>query len=137
MPGIGRAAGSLGAAAFAAAVIGFAKEIVVAARFGASSPVDAFLVAFLVTISIPAIVVPAVQVWFTPTFISSRRLEDEQQGNRLYSSSVTLLAVGLSICGLATFLMAGPITLAVAPGFDQGTRAVLLRLTRILMPVLL
>jgi putative peptidoglycan lipid II flippase len=136
MLGIGRAAGYVGAAALATTLVAFVKDVLVAHRFGASRPVDAFLVAFLAAISIPAFVVPAVQVWFTPAFIA-QRLEDERKGDRLYSWALNGLAAGLALCGLGMLLASPRLIGTLAPGFDAETHELSVRLLRILLPVLL
>lgn len=132
--GVGRAAALLTVLASASAVLGFGRDVVVAAVFGAGAELDAFLVAQGMMNLVLGLVSSAVATALVPVIAREATGED---GVRRANHTVTVaLSVTLVVLGLASvvvFLFAGPAVSALAPGFDDEQADLAVRTTRIVL----
>lgn len=114
-------------------LIGFLREAVIAAFFGATSATDAFFFAQ----SMPAMIFPAVcssiSTAFITMYVTKLTQEGEEEGGKFASHSLAatlLLAILLSLLAL---LLTPYIVALLAPGFSGDTLSLAIFLTRIVM----
>lgn len=113
------------------------REIVVAAWFGTSGELDAFLIAFLIPWTTLNIIAGAFGGSVIPVFIRVRDQEGQESAQELFSRLMTLSVVFLSV---ATLILAvgGPWLLKLfSLGFSPAKAALTVRLFYILLPILL
>lgn len=114
-------------------VAGMGRELLIAATFGTSSSVDAFVLAW----ELPAFMINVIGGSFNaaliPIYIETRERSGDHAANRLLSG-VLLVSLGLLAAAILLLALAGPALLPlVAPGFTPDTLA----LTRVLLFLLL
>jgi len=129
---LGVAAGSL-----LSKVLGFIREMVIAARFGASAQVDAYVVASTVPTVIFGGVGGALGAVVVPVFTRRRVSLGEREAFRV---AVTIwnsvLILGLAVVAVGEIAM--PIIVrAMAPGYGGDVLSLTIALGRIMMPVAL
>lgn len=114
-------------------IVGLAKDVVVAARFGTSTDMDAFLVAF----TIPTIIIEwfrsPIRSGFIPLFTERMEREGEQQAWRATGVFLGDILATVACIAVAAFVLAPWIVSAVAPGFDPPTRHLTTALVRIML----
>jgi len=114
--------------------LGLLRDRTLAGTFGASDALDAYQAAFIVPDFIfNLFVAGALSATFLPVFTDLRTKKRQRQAAQLAG---TLLFGGLSILiivGLIAFLLAGPLTALVAPGFPPAKQALLANLTRVML----
>lgn len=132
--GVGRAAALLTVLATASAVLGFGRDVVIAAVFGAGAELDAFLVAQGMMNLVLGLVSSAVATALVPVIAREAAGDD---GVRRANHTVTVaLSVTLVVLGLASavlWLFAGSAVSALAPGFDGQQADLAVRTTRIIL----
>lgn len=113
--------------------LGLFKDVVVAARFGTSAQMDAFLVAF----TIPALIVSwfqsPIRSGFIPLFAESLEKEGEEKAWRAAGTFVGDIMLLAFVLTAASIVAAPAIVRAVAPGFDVEKLALAVSLTRIML----
>jgi putative peptidoglycan lipid II flippase len=130
-----RAATSVMAAGVIVKIAATAKEIAVAAAYGRSDAMDAFLAAFLVPNLLINLIAESMNQALAPTLIRVRIREGYERAQQLLSSSM------LWLCGLlitASIAMAGLARVffpLIASGFSQEKLDLALRLFYALLPV--
>lgn len=105
------------------------KEVLVAARFGVGSGMDAFYAAFTVPSLISGVFLATFTAVFIPVFTACRAKTPEH-AKKLSDVFITWLTVFLLACSLGLFLLAGPLISLFFPGFrpeQAGAAAALLR----------
>lgn len=113
-------------------VLGFVRNSVIAAYFGANEVTDAFFLAE----GMPGTIFPAVCNSISTAFISlyvKRLVENEKKGEKFASRTLvmtSLLAVVLSIIGVIAAPLYVPL---LAPGFSMGQTDLAIYLTRLSM----
>ncbi len=120
-----------------AKVLVFVLEILLAAWFGTTFTKDAYLVALVIPNLIFMVGVEAMLVSFVPVFMGLLA-EDRPEHTGLVVSSllnITVLFV-IIVCIAYTFLAPWIIPL-IAPGFDQKSISLAIRLTRIISPIII
>ncbi len=114
-------------------IVGLAKDVVVAARFGTTIQMDAFLVAF----TIPTIIVEwfrsPIRAGFIPLFTESFEQKGERESWRATGVFLGDLLAAVVFIAIIAFVLAPWIVSAVAPGFDAATRALTTTLVRIML----
>ena len=119
--------------AIVAKVIGFGREAIIAATFGATAATDAYFLAQ----SMPAMVFPAVcssiSTAFLVIYVDKRIKSGEEFATRFASEALVatlFVALVLSIIGFAIMPLVVPI---FAPGFNESTSRLTILLSRITM----
>ncbi len=128
-----RAAAITAAVALTAAVFGLAREMVVAATFGAERSTDAFYFANDLTVRFPEFVIPAVTAALIPLYI---RASTPEQRERLVNTVVSILGITLIGLTLTTMVTSGTIVRLVGGGFDQPGQALAATTLQILAPAI-
>jgi len=116
-------------------VLGFTREMVIAAGFGASFSTDAYVVA----LTIPAVLFSsfsrAIQTAFIPVF-NELLLKEGKERVFVFSSSVlNAVALSLSLTSMLAYFFMPQITSVMAPGFEGEAYCLTISLARIMLPV--
>ncbi|MDE2766559.1 MAG: murein biosynthesis integral membrane protein MurJ [Chloroflexota bacterium] len=117
-------------------LLGFVREPVIAALFGASGATDAFEVATRMPQLVHELVIGgAVSGVLIPLF--SELADDDRRLARTFSSLIT--SVGVALIGVTVVLvaLAEPLVAAAAPGLSAETRDLAVVMTRITLPAVL
>lgn len=114
-------------------VIGFLREAVIAAFFGATAQTDAFFFAQ----SMPAMIFPAVcssiSNAFIAMYVTKLTQSGEEEGARFVSRSLTVALLIAIILSILAFIFTPYIVPILAPGFIGETLDLAIFLTRIVM----
>jgi putative peptidoglycan lipid II flippase len=128
-------------AALASRILGWIRLLVIGSQFGASSELDAYFAAFRIPDAIFQLVVAgALSAALIPVFSSYRARADEAEAWKLASSVINLVLIALIvISALMAILAPVLVPVVVAPGFDEQTTDLTVRLTQIMLisPVLI
>jgi putative peptidoglycan lipid II flippase len=130
----------LTAAALASRILGWFRLLVIGSQFGASSELDAYFAAFRIPDAIFQLVVAgALSAALIPVFSSYRARADEAEAWKLASSVINLVLIALIVISAFMAIFAPVFVPIVAPGFDQPTTELTIRLTQIMLisPVLI
>ena len=138
---LARSAGLISVATMASRVLGVAREMVLAAFFGASGGIemDAFNVAFRIPNLLRDLFAEgAMTAAFVPTFTRTLTTEGRDAAWRLGNLVINALVVITGTIVLVGIVFAAPITRAVAPSFANtpGKLQLTTDLTRIMLPFL-
>lgn len=115
---LARAAGVVAVLTVVSKVLGFIRETSLAAVFGATADVDAFLVAQTIPLFLFSIVSYSLTTTFIPMY--SRIREEHGQDHAFHFANTVMwaiIAVG-TILVIAGEMFAGSLVRLVAPGFD-------------------
>ncbi|MEX5236271.1 murein biosynthesis integral membrane protein MurJ [Kocuria arenosa] len=118
-------------------LLGFARDVVVGAVFGAGAELDAWFVAQGVLNVVLGLMAWAMARSVTP--VTSREAARERadgtgcRGHRGFEVSLTVTVVVLGLAAVVTGLLAEPVTALLAPGFDDAQTATAASLTRIVL----
>src|SRR3954467_1433034 len=119
---LARSAGLIGIATMTSRLLGVAREVVLAALFGAGSGVemDAFNVAFRIPNLLRDLFAEgAMTAAFVPAFTRTLAREGRDAAWRLGNLVVNALLLLTGIAVVLGILFAAPITRAIAPGFGD------------------
>ena len=133
-----RATGIVGIAILCSRVLGLIREVVIAALFGATRNMDAFLTAFRAPNMLRDLFAEgALSTAFVTTF--SRRIAKEGDASawKLASKVATLTLVFMSAITLLGIFFAPVLIKILAPGFPYEKAALTILLTRIMFPFIL
>ncbi|MEO8076857.1 MAG: murein biosynthesis integral membrane protein MurJ [Acidobacteriota bacterium] len=138
---IARSAGIIGIATMASRLLGVAREVVLAALFGAGTSMDAFNVAFRIPNLLRDLFAEgAMTAAFIPTFTRTLAQGGREQAWRLGNLVLNALLVVTGIVVVVGVLCAGPITHLIASGDAfaavPGKLELTTLLTRLMLPFL-
>lgn len=119
--------------AIVAKALGLGKDIVVAARFGTSFDMDAYLVAFTIPTLIIAWLRSPIRSGFIPHFTECIEKEGEESAWRGAGVLVTDLFIIVAVLTGIAYAAAPAIVSAVAPGFGPEQNALATLLTRVML----
>ncbi|MBW4621969.1 MAG: polysaccharide biosynthesis C-terminal domain-containing protein [Cyanosarcina radialis HA8281-LM2] len=118
-------------------VVTFAKESVVAWRFGTGDAVDAFFMTLTVSAFIINTVTGSVNAAVIPTYIQVREQEGKQVAQKLLSGTITWNLIILAIATIVT-LVAAPLYLpSIASGFNADKIDLTFKLLCAIAPAIL
>lgn len=133
-----KATGIVGLAVLCSRVLGLIREMVIAALFGASRNMDAFLTAFRAPNMLRDLFAEgALSTAFVTTFSRRIATEGDQSAWRLASKVATLTLVFMSAMTLLGIVFAPFVIGILAPGFPAEKAALTILLTRIMFPFIL
>ena len=127
-------------AALASRILGWIRLLVIGSQFGTSSELDAYFAAFRIPDAIFQLVVAgALSAALIPVFSSYRARSDEAEAWKLASSVINLVLIALIVLSGLMAIFAPIFVPVVAPGFDEPTTELTIRLTQIMLisPVLI
>jgi len=117
--------------------LGFAREIVIAAFFGATYLVDAYLAALVIPMMLFSIVNQALTTTVVPLIIDYGNREGTSSVLKMLNSVTTFFSIILAIFILFGEFFAELLVQLVAPGFSATALNLTKDLTRILLPIML
>lgn len=113
---------------------GFVREQVIATQFGASSVVDAFVVASLLPQVFAASLGGAMSSAFMPVFIRAAKTGDERGAWSLAYSVMRMLLFSLLVLCTVSWVFAPVIVRLIAPGFADATVRQAVSMLRVMVP---
>ncbi len=137
---VGRAAGVVGKATLASRILGYIRDAVIAAAFGASAGADAFFVAFRIPNLLRRLFAEgSLSVAFVPALTEVLRRQGKSEALVLARSALILFSAALTLAAVAGILLAPIIVKAIAPGFSANPWqfALTVTLTRLVFPYLI
>ncbi|MEO6871469.1 MAG: murein biosynthesis integral membrane protein MurJ [Chthoniobacterales bacterium] len=133
-----RATSIVGLAVMCSRLLGLVRETVIAALFGASKNMDAFLTAFRAPNMLRDLFAEgALSTAFVTTFSRRIATEGDQSAWKLASKVATLTLVFMSGMTLLGIIFAPFVIDVLAPGFPAEKAALTIQLTRIMFPFIL
>lgn len=131
------AAVTVGALTLVAAIATMGKELLVAAFFGTSDALDAFLIAFLLPSFIITVLAGSFSAALVPTYIQVREHEGQPAAQRLLSG-VLALGLVLLLAVVAMLFLAAPLVLPLlGSSFNPAKLLLTERLFYVLLPIIL
>lgn len=123
---------------FASRILGLVRETIIAAFFGASRQLDAFLVAYtLANLARQLLAEGALSATFVPIFSRALNRQGEERAKELGRQSLTLLIIAGSLVVLLGMILAPFLVFLIAPGFSGQESLLAISFTRRLFPFLL
>lgn len=114
--------------------LGLLRDRVLAGTFGASDLLDAYQASFIVPDTIfNLFMAGALTAAFIPVFTDLRTRQKYRQAAELAGTLLTVGLVLLVVVAAIAFLLAGPLTALVAPGFSDAKHQLLAQLTRVML----
>ena len=130
-----RAASSVGAVSVLARLAGLGRDIAIAATFGLSDSLDAWLIALIPVALASGILAATVTAAVVPEYVRLRG-RDPGGADTLAGAALGWTALLTLGTGLVVLALAGPLAQVLAPGFDDAKRALTGDLIAILALVL-
>ncbi len=133
--GLGGAAVLLAASVLLSRVIGYLRDVALAAQVGVGPETDAFYTAFLIPDVLNYLLAGgALAIAFIPLYNRVRRRDGEAEGDALFANVLGTLGT-IAIVGTGVLWLTTPaIVSALFDGFDSETQQLTVRLTRIVLP---
>ena len=136
---LARSAGLISVATMGSRLLGVGREIVMAAMFGASAPMDAYNVAFRIPNLLRDLFAEGAMIAaFVPTFTRTVTQQGRERAWQLGSLVINALVIVTGVFVVVGIIFAEPITRALAPEFARipGKLELTTQLTRIMLPFL-
>lgn len=132
---LGAAAALLMVSHFLSRILGFVREMVIAALFGATGKTDAFIAAFTLPDWLNYVLAGGtLSITFIPIYSRHLAAGDEEEGNRIYSVIATVMGA-LLVAGIIVLeILAPSIVQAYLHRLAPEHRELAVSLTRILLP---
>ncbi|MBK7645468.1 MAG: murein biosynthesis integral membrane protein MurJ [Planctomycetes bacterium] len=132
---IGIAAGIWGVSILLSRLVGLVREAVIGRTLGGSAAADAYWTAFVLPDFLNYLLAGgALSIVFIPIFQRHFAAGEEARGWQAFSSISSFLVLVLSLATLALWVLLPSLAPIVAPGFDAAQLALLVKLSRILLP---
>jgi putative peptidoglycan lipid II flippase len=131
--GIARAATLLVSLTAVSQLLGFVRDAVIAAVFGAGAALDAYLVAQGVMNLVLALVAGALARAVVPPVSRAAERGERLRADRTVQTVLTIAVLVLVAASLLVFAGAEAVVAVLAPGFDEPTAELAVRLTRIVL----
>ena len=138
-PLLARSAGLTGAATLTSRILGLLRDQVLAAMFGASNDMDAFVVAFRIPNLVRDLFAEgAMSAAFVPTFTRRLTLNGKDDAWRLGNNLLSALLIVTAALVAAGIVFARPLVTAYAEDFSRvpGKLELTIQLTRLMLPFL-
>jgi putative peptidoglycan lipid II flippase len=133
--GLLRTSVAVGALLLATKGLGFIRDPLVAALYGATAVSDAFYTALGIVNLLYSVVLGGLVASVIPLFVSRRSDSDDRTAWRFLSALMCWLVVGFVIIGVAMYWFAGGIVRAFAPGMTVESHELAVRMLKILLPL--
>ncbi len=119
----------------ASRILGYLRDVVIAARLGAGNETDAYYAAFgLPDLLFYFLAGGALSIAFVPLFSRYLVDGDEERGWRLLSNIATTGGLVITVAVAMAWVFAPELVGVLFPGFDEVQREATVRLTRIVLP---
>ena len=117
-------------------VLSFIKEAVIANYYGVSSSVDAYTIALTIPVTLFALISVAIQSVVIPLYSNLLYNSTKEEADKYVSNLITFVSFFSLVIILLCELLANPLSMAFAPGFDDDTHALTTTLLRITLPTI-
>jgi len=137
---IAKSAASVSAITMLSRVLGYIRDAISAALFGAGMISDAFFVAFRIPNLLRDLMAEgALSSAFIPAFTEYKEKKEQHELWRMANNVLTVLTIALVVIVLAGIIAAPAIVAVIAPGFTKSLEkfALTVELTRIMFPFIL
>ncbi len=137
---IARDASIVGGATLLSRLLGFFRDVIVAAVLGAGPAADAFYVAYRLPNTLRRLFAEgSMTMAFVPVFSQLRQAKGDEAAFAMTRSALVWLVLILSVVTALAIAFARPITIAIAPGFadDPQLMDLTVELVRIVFPYIL
>lgn len=132
----GRSAFVVGAGILISRLVGLLRNTAFAYYFGSGAASDAYNAAFKIPNAVRNLLGEGtLSAAFVPVYSRMLDREDPRAARALANAVLGLILVAVSLLTLAGIAAAPALTMLLAPGFDEPTRALTTRLTRVLFPM--
>jgi putative peptidoglycan lipid II flippase len=134
---ITRAAGVIGGYTLLSRILGFARDVIIAALFGAGMASDAFFVAFRIPNTFRRLFAEgSLTISFIPVFTETYKRKSKGEAFQIASTAMSVLVVTLVCLTIGGILFAPLIIRLITPGFvlSQEKFQLTVLLTRIMFP---
>jgi putative peptidoglycan lipid II flippase len=131
--GVAGAATLVGALSAVSLLLGFARDVIIAAVFGASAELDAYLVAQGLMNVVLGLVAGALAKAVVPVVAPAVAAGDPEGAHRSVATALAAAVLVLGAGAVVVGLLAGEVVAVLAPGFDAATAALAERLTRVVL----
>lgn len=131
--GVASAATLVGVLAAVSLLLGFLRDVIIAAVFGASAAIDAYLVAQGLMNLVLALAAGAVAKAVVPIVAPAVAAGNPEPAHRSVATALTVAVVVIGIGSVVVGLLAGEVVAILAPGFDPATSALAEHLTRVVL----
>ncbi len=134
--GGGRSAFVVGAGILISRLVGLLRNTAFAYYFGSGAASDAYNAAFKIPNAVRNLLGEGtLSAAFVPVYSRLLGREDPSAARALANAVLGLMLVAVSLLTLAGIAAAPALTAVLAPGFDEPTRALTTRVTRVLFPM--
>jgi putative peptidoglycan lipid II flippase len=131
-----KAAAIIAVATVLSKVLGYAREVAMAAVFGATRATDAYLVASIIPNMLLSVVSVALATTLIPVFTRRVHEDGEGAGLQFINSLINFIFIFCLIMAGIGIFDAPLLVRVIAPGFKGETFALTVSLTRVLMPTM-
>lgn len=130
---IGRAAVLVAGLTGVSTLLGFVRDAVIAAVYGAGAQLDAYFVALGLSNIVLGLLGTSLTRASTPVLSREADGEEVCRGHRTFDTVLTLAVVAIGVLSVVLGLAAAPVSRVLAPGFDGEAADLLVLLTRIVL----
>lgn len=118
-------------------LLGLIREMVIAAFYGASALVDAYLVALTIPMALFNTVNQALSITILPLITEYDQKEGRESVLAMLNTITSFLMICILLLVLLGTICASPLISLISPGFNIETTIIAEKLTRIVMPVMI
>ncbi len=115
-------------------LLSFFRNVFLISEFGVSVETDAYLLAFIIPLSLFLIVPGAVNSVLIPTFKGLMQGEELARRNELFHKSMAVMILCFFFISVAGMVWANEMVMLLAPGFSPEKQLLTAELLRIMMP---
>lgn len=133
LPAIVKAVGLVTVISAVGKILGFVREAIIAAYFGASELADVFFVSNIIPTILYTAIGIAIYSGIVPIYVEEKE-KDPVKADQVMSVLGTVFLVFASFIALVSFVFAEQITRLVAPGFNEEQLKLATNLTKIMLP---
>lgn len=124
------------AASILSHALAFLREVILAAKFGVNSAIDAFLIA-MIPVSLFILISDALFTSFLPIFTRERQKQGEEHAWKMASNIMNVFIGSFALIVCVYALCAKPITRLIVPGLSPEGITQAANLIRIMSPILI
>lgn len=132
-PGLARSAALVAGLTLGSQLLGLLRDISIAAVYGVSPDLDAYLVAQGLMNLVLALLAGAVAKAVVPTVARAVDAGHPERGQHSVRVALTVTTLAMTAAAAAMYLLAEPLVAVLAPGFDEGTTRTAVQLTRVVV----
>lgn len=111
---------------------GFAREVIIGAKFGASYQLDAYLVAFTIPSVLLASIGAAISTTFIPLYNKIKLEKGNNESNHYFNNVANITLILTTIIAVFIIAFADILIPLIAPGFSGETLQLAIRVSRII-----